>query len=79
MVKQKLDIGLFSCMYSQTNGTAHSVRFLSEALANTGHNVHVFAPKIQNGYKKPKNLYSEFSKDFTLILILWYDCTFACP
>ncbi|MFX1397884.1 MAG: glycosyltransferase [Promethearchaeota archaeon] len=57
MVKQKLDIGIFSCMYSQTNGTAHSVRFLSEALASTGHNVHVFAPKIVNGKKHPNNLH----------------------
>lgn len=44
-------------MYSQTNGTAHAVRFLSEALAKTGHNVHVFAPKIQDGYKKPSTLH----------------------
>ncbi|MGQ4873983.1 MAG: glycosyltransferase [Promethearchaeia archaeon] len=57
MVKQKLDIGLFSCMYSQTNGTAISVRNLSEALAKTGHNVHVYAPKIQNGYKIPPTLH----------------------
>jgi len=57
MVKQKLDIGFFSCMYSQMNGTAHSVRFLSEAIAKTGHNVHVFAPRIQNGYKIPPNLH----------------------
>ena len=57
MAKQVLDIGFFSIMYSQVNGTAHSVRFLSEALAKTGHNIHVFAPKIQNGYKTPKGLY----------------------
>ena len=57
MAKQVLDIGFFSSMYSQTNGTAHAVRFLSEAVAKTGHNVHVFAPKIQNGYKTPKGLY----------------------
>jgi glycosyltransferase involved in cell wall biosynthesis len=57
MVKQKLDIGFFTAMYSQTNGTAHAVRFLSEAIAKQGHNVHVFAPRIQNGYKKPKNLH----------------------
>jgi glycosyltransferase involved in cell wall biosynthesis len=44
-------------MYSQTNGTAHAVRFLSEAIAKQGHNVHVFAPRIQNGYKVPKNLH----------------------
>lgn len=57
MVKQKLDIGFFSIMYSQTNGTAHAVRFLSEAIAKTGHNVHVYAPRIQNGYKKPASLH----------------------
>ena len=58
MVKQKLDIGFFTCMYSQINGTANAVRFLSEAIAKyTGHNVHVYAPRILNGYKKPKNLY----------------------
>ena len=44
-------------MYSQTNGTAHAVRFLSEAIAKTGHNVHVFAPRIQNGYKIPPTLH----------------------
>ncbi len=58
MVKQKLDIGFFSCMYSQMNGTAHACRFLSEAIPKyTGHNVHVFAPRIENGYKVPKGLY----------------------
>ena len=58
MAKQKLDIGFFTSMYSQTNGTAHAVRFLSEAIAEyTGHNVHVFAPKIQNGYDKPDSLH----------------------
>ena len=57
MAKQVLDIGFFSVMYSQCNGTAHSVRFLSEALAKTGHNIHVFAPKIQNGHITPKNLF----------------------
>ncbi|MFX1298694.1 MAG: glycosyltransferase [Promethearchaeota archaeon] len=57
MVKNKLDIGLFSAMYSQTNGTAHSVRFLSEALAKTGHNIHVFAPRIAPNENKPKNLH----------------------
>jgi len=52
MVQQKLDIGFFTSMYSQTNGTAHAVRFLSEAVAkHTGHTVHVYAPGIQ----KPKN------------------------
>ncbi|MFX0187567.1 MAG: glycosyltransferase [Candidatus Hodarchaeota archaeon] len=57
MVKQVLDIGFFSIMYSQVNGTAHACRFLSEAIAKTGHNVHVFAPKITNGHDKPKHLH----------------------
>lgn len=58
MVKQKLDIGFFTSMYSQINGTAHACRFLSEAIAKyTGHDVHVFAPRIQNGYKYPKTLH----------------------
>ncbi|MGV9200189.1 MAG: glycosyltransferase [Promethearchaeia archaeon] len=57
MVKQKLDIGVFSAMYSQTNGTAHATRHLSEAIAELGHNVHVFAPRIRNGYDKPKTLH----------------------
>ncbi|MFX1314035.1 MAG: glycosyltransferase [Promethearchaeota archaeon] len=54
MVKQTLDIGFFTSMYSQTNGTAHAVRFLAEAIAKyTDHTVHVYAPGIQ----KPKNGY----------------------
>ncbi len=57
MSKNRLDIGFFSCMYSQVNGTAHAVRFLSEALAKLGHNVHVFAPKIENGHDIPKTLH----------------------
>lgn len=56
MVKQKLDIGLFSIMYSQTNGTAHSVRFLGDALAKTGHNIHIYAPRIDKR-NKPNNLH----------------------
>ena len=57
MAKQILDIGFFSYMYTQTNGTAHAVRFLSEEIAKFGHNVHVYAPCIHNGYETPKNLY----------------------
>ena len=54
MVQQKLDIGFFTSMYSQTNGTAHAVRFLSEAIAkHTGHKVHVYAPGIQKPQKIP--------------------------
>ena len=57
MAKQVFDIGFFTYLYSQTNGTAHACRFLSEEIAKHGHNVHVYAPCIQNGYIKPKNLY----------------------
>ncbi|MBD3195093.1 MAG: glycosyltransferase [Candidatus Lokiarchaeota archaeon] len=57
MTEEKLNIGIFSAMYSQMNGSAHAVRFLSEAIAELGHNVHVFAPKIVDGYKKPKTLH----------------------
>ncbi len=57
MVRQILDIGFFSIQYSQINGTAHSVRFLSEAIAKLGHNVHVYAPMINNGHKIPKTLH----------------------
>ena len=57
MAKSALNIGFFTTMYSQINGTAHAVRFLSEAIAKLGHNVHVYAPKIQNGYKVPSTLY----------------------
>ncbi|MHA1824282.1 MAG: hypothetical protein ACTSXM_10545, partial [Promethearchaeota archaeon] len=59
MAKQTLDIGFFSSMYSQTNGTAHAVKFLSEAIAKLGHDVHVFAPKILNGHNGslPKTLH----------------------
>ncbi|MHA1194944.1 MAG: glycosyltransferase [Promethearchaeota archaeon] len=57
MAKQVLNIGFFSCMYSQINGTAHAVRFLSEAIAKLGHHVHVFAPRILDGYEKPKTLH----------------------
>ncbi|MBN1800323.1 MAG: glycosyltransferase [Candidatus Lokiarchaeota archaeon] len=84
MVKQKLDIGLFSCMYSQTNGTAHSVRFLSEALASTGHNIHVFAPRIEDGHKKPVNLHfhdlggARISKKTGFVLSLPFHKYFFC-
>ena len=53
MVKQKLDIGFFTSMYSQVNGTAIACRNLAEAIAKyTEHNIHVFAP----GIDKPKNI-----------------------
>jgi glycosyltransferase involved in cell wall biosynthesis len=58
MARKRLNIGMFSCLYSQTNGSAHACRFLSEALAKLGHNVHIFAPKIDNGHNgKPKHLH----------------------
>ncbi len=58
MAKQKLDIGFFTSMYSQVNGTAIACRNLAEAIAKyTGHNVHVFAPGIEKPKTKPKNLH----------------------
>ncbi|UCD00785.1 MAG: glycosyltransferase [Promethearchaeota archaeon] len=58
MAKQKLDIGFFTSMYSQVNGTAIACRNLAEAIAKyTDHNVHVFAPGIQYPKVKPKNLF----------------------
>lgn len=57
MVRERLSIGMFSCLYSQINGSAHAVRFLSEELAKLGHDVHVFAPRIVNGHQKPKHLH----------------------
>ncbi|MFX1306178.1 MAG: glycosyltransferase [Promethearchaeota archaeon] len=58
MAKQKLDIGFFTDMYSQVNGTAIACRTLAEAIAKyTDHNVHVFAPGIQKPNNIPKNLY----------------------
>ncbi|MBY9006327.1 MAG: glycosyltransferase [Candidatus Lokiarchaeota archaeon] len=57
MVREKLEIGMFTSMYSQMNGSAHATRFLSETIAELGHNVHVFAPRITNGCEKPKNLH----------------------
>lgn len=57
MAKDKLDIGFFTSMYSQINGTAISVRNLAEAMAkNSHHNIHVFAPEIQKPKNGPKNL-----------------------
>jgi len=57
MAKDKLDIGFFTSMYSQINGTAISVRNLAEAMAkHSHHNIHVFAPGIQKPKNGPKNL-----------------------
>ncbi|MBD3255073.1 MAG: glycosyltransferase [Candidatus Lokiarchaeota archaeon] len=85
MAKQVLDIGFFSIMYSQTNGTAHAVRFLSEALAKTGHNVHIFAPKIENGYKIPSTLHfhelggARLSSNTEFVLSFPIHKYFFCP
>jgi len=58
MVKQKLDIGFFTSMYSQVNGTAIACRNLAEAMAKyTGHNIHVFAPGIDKPKNIPNNLF----------------------
>jgi len=58
MVKQTLDIGFFTSMYSQINGTAIACRNLAESIAkHTGHSVHVYAPGIERSNNKPKNLH----------------------
>lgn len=57
MPKQSLDIGIFSYVYSQVSGIAKAVRSLSEAIARTGHRVHVFAPCIRKNNSKQKNLF----------------------
>ena len=58
MAKSKLEIGFFSSMYSQVNGTAIACRNLAEGIAKyTGHNVHVYAPGIQKPKTKTKNLH----------------------
>jgi glycosyltransferase involved in cell wall biosynthesis len=85
MVKQILDIGFFSEMYSQTNGTAHAVKNLSEAIAKTGHNVHVFAPKIVNGHDIPKTLHyhdlggAYIGKETGLVASVPLQKMFFCP
>ena len=40
-----LNVGIFSPMFSEVNGTAKATRTLSFALAKQGVNVHVYAPK----------------------------------
>lgn len=58
MVKQKLNIGFFTSMYSQVNGTAIACRNLAEAMAKyTGHDIHVYAPGIEKPKNIPKNLH----------------------
>jgi glycosyltransferase involved in cell wall biosynthesis len=58
MVKQTLDIGFFTSMYSQINGTAIACKNLAESIAkHTGHSVHVYAPGIERTNNKPKNLH----------------------
>ncbi|TXT67475.1 MAG: Glycosyl transferase family 1 [Promethearchaeota archaeon] len=51
---EKYSIGMFTCQYFQTNGSAHACRFLSETLAKQGHRVHVFTPRIENGHNGHK-------------------------
>ena len=58
MAKSKLDIGFFTSMFDQINGTAIACRNLAEGIAKyTGHNVHVFAPGIQRRKNQSKNLH----------------------
>ena len=57
MAKQILDIGIFSSMFSQVNGTAIACKNLAESMAtNTDHNVHVYAPGLTRSINSPKNL-----------------------
>ncbi|MFX1573042.1 MAG: glycosyltransferase [Promethearchaeota archaeon] len=57
MVKQTLDIGFFTSMFSQLNGTAIACRNLAEAIVKyTDHTVHIYAPGIQKPKNSPKNL-----------------------
>lgn len=59
MAKTIIDIGIFSIVYSQVSGIAKAVRSLAEAIARTGHRVHVFAPCIRNNNNsKIKNLFT---------------------
>lgn len=61
MAKQKLDIGFFTGMFNQINGTAISVRNLAEAIPKyTGHNVHVYAPGLETAPKIPGVFYHNF-------------------
>ena len=57
MAKQILDIGFFTSMYSQVNGTAIACRNLAESIARqTDHNVHVYGPGLRSSNNHPKNL-----------------------
>ena len=57
MAKQILDIGFFSSMFSQVNGTAIACKNLAESIANnTDHNVHIYAPGLRRSKNSPKNL-----------------------
>ncbi len=40
----KLSVGIFSEMFTEMNGTANATRHLAYALADYGHDVHVFSP-----------------------------------
>jgi len=40
----KLSVGIFSEMFTEINGTANGARHLAYALADYGHDVHVFSP-----------------------------------
>jgi glycosyltransferase involved in cell wall biosynthesis len=57
MAKQILDIGFFTSMYSQVNGTAIACKNLAESIARqTDHNVHVYGPGLRSSNNHPKNL-----------------------
>ncbi|MHA1820585.1 MAG: glycosyltransferase [Promethearchaeota archaeon] len=51
-----LNIGIFSPMFSEVNGTAKATRSLTFALARQNATVHVFAPGIYNEDEFPSNI-----------------------
>ncbi|MFX0102458.1 MAG: glycosyltransferase [Candidatus Hodarchaeota archaeon] len=53
-MKRKLNIGIFTIMLSETNGTAEATRRLVIGLARAGHDVHVFSPT--NGVSTEKGV-----------------------
>ncbi len=86
MAKSKLDIGFFTSMYSQVNGTAIACRNLAEGIAKyTGHNVHVYAPGIQRPKTPIKNLHlhnyfgAKISSKTGLVLSFPLHRYFFCP
>lgn len=82
-MKQKLSIGVFSEMLSETNGTAEAARRLVIGLGKAGHDVHVFAPcngvAGKDGITFHKAWGFRMSREpefhFSLPLIKYFNCT----